>query len=424
MKFPDGAGALSVSRLVGLIKDVVEENFMQVLILGEIANFSAPASGHFYLSLKDDNAQLRAVMFRTQNRLLRFRPENGMQVLCAGRVSLYSQRGELQVVVDHMEPQGQGALQVAFEQLKARLAAEGLFDAARKRPLPTFPRTIGVVTSATGAAIHDILQVLRRRGAGVRVLLRPVRVQGDGAALEIAEAIADLNLHGQADVLIVGRGGGSTEDLWAFNEEPVARAVYASRIPVISAVGHEVDVSIGDLVADLRAPTPSAAAEMVAKGREELERHVDHLLLRLTGPMQSRLVVLRERLNGLRRRLRSPQERLRQGGRQLVDLQRRLQSAMAQRQRQAGNRLGLACGRLDALSPLATVQRGYAIVFDAQGQSVIRDAAQLTPGQQVRIRLPRGRFCSRVEAVQPLEDGPLDCPSPTAQVPGSAKSLD
>ncbi len=289
---------LSVSRLAALLKEVVEDNFVQVWVEGEISNFSAPASGHFYFTLKDAGAQLRAVMFRSQNRLLKFRPESGMQVVCSGRVSLYSQRGELQLVVDAIEPRGAGSLQVAFEQLKAKLEAEGLFAQARKRALPAFPKTIGVVTSATGAAIHDILQVLRRRSAGVRVQIYPVRVQGEEAAGEICQGIAVFNRQGEADVLIVGRGGGSLEDLWAFNEEPVARAIYDSRIPVISAVGHEVDFSIADFVADLRAPTPSAAAELVVKSRQELEGHLDQLTLRLAAQMRGRLELMRERVSG------------------------------------------------------------------------------------------------------------------------------
>jgi exodeoxyribonuclease VII large subunit len=301
---------LTVTRLAALLKEVVEENFAQVLVEGEISNFSVPASGHFYFSLKDESAQVRAVMFRSQARLLAFRPENGMQVILSGRVSLYPQRGEVQLVAERLEPLGIGSLQVAFEQLKTRLAGEGLFAEARKRPLPTFPRTVGVVTSATGAAIHDIVNVLRRRGAGLRLLLAPVRVQGDGAAAEIAAAIADHNRLGVADVLIVGRGGGSLEDLWAFNEEVVARAIHASAIPVISAVGHEVDFTIADFVADLRAPTPSAAAELVARSRLELEGHLDHLAQRLAGQMQGRLELLNERVTGLSRRLRSPRQQL------------------------------------------------------------------------------------------------------------------
>lgn len=383
-------GTVSVSRLVYLLKEVVEDNFVQVLVTGELANFSAPASGHYYFAIKDDQAQLRGVMFRSHNRLLKFTPENGMQVLCGGRVSLYPQRGELQLVIDRMEPLGVGSWQLAFEKLKTKLDAEGLFDVGRKRRLPSFPHTIGVVTSPTGAAIHDILNVLRRRGAGLNVLLSPVRVQGDGAADEIAQAITDFNRHGQADVLIVGRGGGSPEDLWAFNEEVVARAVFASQIPVISAVGHEIDVTISDLVADLRAPTPSAAAELVVQGRQELERHVDHLVMRLSGQMQGRLSLLKERLDGLRRRLRSPIDDLHRQRRDLEQLCKRLSSAMEKTIQRAANRFGLAGSRLHALSPLATLDRGYAIVFSKKTSRIIRDAHTLTPGDRVEIRFAKG----------------------------------
>jgi exodeoxyribonuclease VII large subunit len=394
-----GRETLSVSRLVYLLRDLVEENFVQVLVAGEVANFSTPSSGHSYFVLKDQTAQLRGVMFRSRNRLLRFCPENGMEVVCRGRISLYPQRGELQLIVDHMEPLGVGAWQMALEQLKNRLAAEGLFDEGRKRPLPDFPRTIGVVTSASGAAIHDILNVLRRRGAGLRVLLRSVRVQGEGAAAEIAAAIDDLNQHGEADVLIVGRGGGSVEDLWAFNEEPVARAVFCSAIPVISAVGHEVDVTLSDLVADLRAPTPSAAAEMVVKGREELERHVDHLVMRLSGQMKNRLTLLGERVTGLGRRLRSrsPLEVWRRHRLQLTDLQRRLSMALEDRLSSARNRLAGVAGKLHALSPLATLERGYAIVFRADRKTAVRDARQLKAGEHLEVRFARGRILARVE---------------------------
>ncbi|BCR05755.1 exodeoxyribonuclease 7 large subunit [Desulfuromonas versatilis] len=398
---PVSGSALSVSRLVALLKEVVEENFVQVLVEGEISNFATPASGHHYFTLKDQGAQLRAVMFRTQNRLLPYRPENGMQVVCSGRVSVYSQRGEIQLVVETMEPLGAGSLQVAFEQLKARLSAEGLFAAERKRPLPAFPRTIGVVTSATGAAIHDILNVLKRRAAGVRVLLFPVRVQGEGAAAEIAGAIAALNRQGQADVLIVGRGGGSLEDLWAFNEEPVARAIHASRIPVISAVGHEVDFTIADFVADLRAPTPSAAAELVVKSRLELEGHLDHLVMRLAGQMQGRLGLLRERVDGLARRLRSPRQELARMDQRWLELERRLRQAMAGGLRERGLRLGAAAARLDALSPLRTLNRGYAIVFDEKTGAAVRDSASLVPGGRLRIRLARGQLRARVEEIEP-----------------------
>lgn len=392
-------GSVSVSRLVYLLKELVEDNFVQVMVTGEIANFSAPSSGHYYFGLKDDQAQLRSVMFRSSNRILNFTPENGMQVVCTGHVSLYQQRGELQLVVDSMKPLGVGNWQLAFEKLKAKLDAEGLFNAAHKQALPSFPCTIGVVTSPTGAAIHDILNVLRRRGAGLRVLLCPVRVQGDGSAGEIAQAIADLNQNGQADVLIVGRGGGSPEDLWAFNEEVVARAVFASRIPVISAVGHEVDVTISDLVADLRAPTPSAAAEVVVQGRQELERHVDHLIMRLSGQMQGRMLLLKERLYGLQRRLRSPVDELQRKSNILEQTLKRLRLAMQKRLDVAANRLGLAARHLDALSPLATLDRGYAIAFNKQTQVAVRDAGTLHKGDRLSIRFATGSVTALVEHI-------------------------
>jgi exodeoxyribonuclease VII large subunit len=390
---------LTVSRLASLIKEVVEENFVQVLVEGELSNFAAPSSGHYYFSLKDEKAQIRAVMFRLQSRLLPFRPENGMRVICSGRVSLYSQRSEIQLVVETLEPRGVGSLQVAFEQLKSKLAAEGLFAEERKRSLPSFPGTVGVVTSASGAAIHDILHVLRRRHAGVRVLLRPVRVQGEGAAMEIAEAIADLNRFGEADVLIVGRGGGSLEDLWAFNEECVARAIHASAIPVIAAVGHEVDYSIADFVADLRAPTPSAAAEMVVKSRLELEGHLDHLILRLGGQMRGRLDLLGEKVEGLARRLQSPVQRISLCRQRLEDLERRLHQAMKNVLKEGDGRLATLAGRLDDLSPLRILARGYAIALDEKRGRAVRDARTLAPGDRLRIRFARGSARAAVEEV-------------------------
>ena len=395
----DPRQVLTVSRLASLIKEVVEENFVQVLVEGELSNFAAPSSGHYYFSLKDEKAQIRAVMFRPQNRLLPFRPENGLRVICSGRVSLYPQRSEIQLVVDTLEPLGVGSLQIAFDQLKNRLAAEGLFAEERKRPLPLYPGTIGVVTSASGAAIHDILHVLRRRHAGVRVLLRPVRVQGEGAAMEIAEAIDDLNRFGKPDVLIVGRGGGSLEDLWAFNEECVARAIHASAIPVISAVGHEVDYSIADFAADLRAPTPSAAAEMVVKSRLELEGHLDHLILRLAGQMRGRLDLLGEKIEGLARRLQSPVQRISLCRQRLEDLERRLHQAMKNVLREGDGRLATLAGRLDDLSPLRILARGYAIALDEKTGLVVRDARTLAPGDRLRIRFARGSARAAIEEV-------------------------
>ena len=394
------ASILTVSRLAALLKEVVEENFVQVWVEGEISNFALPASGHGYFSLKDDQAQLRAVIFRSQLRALSFRPENGMQVLCRGRVSIYSQRGEVQLVVESLEPRGLGALQLAFEQLKTRLAGEGLFAAERKRALPPYPRTIGVVTSATGAAIHDILQVLERRGSGLRVLLAAVRVQGAEAAGEIVAAIAAFNRQGEADVLIVGRGGGSLEDLWAFNEEAVARAIAASRIPVISAVGHEVDVTIADFVADVRAPTPSAAAELVVKSRLELENHLDQLRLRLAAQMRGRLALLKERTGGLQRRLRTPRQLLQHLRQRQSDYQRRLARAMNGRLQLARAALATGIGRLDALSPLQTLARGYAIVWRQGEEKPLRDLAGLRPGDDVKLRLACGSLRARVLEVE------------------------
>ncbi len=391
--------AIPVSRLVALLRDVVEENFLSVWVEGEISNFSIPASGHYYFTLKESDAQLRTVMFRAHNRLLRFIPGNGLKVVCHGRVSVYPQRGELQFIAEGMEPYGVGGLQLAFEQLKARLAAEGLFASEAKRLLPSHPETIGIVTSATGAALQDILQILRRRGAGVRIVLAPVRVQGEGAATEIAQAISDLNRHGQADVLIVGRGGGSLEDLWAFNEEIVARAIRASLIPVISAVGHETDTTIADFAADLRAPTPSAAAELVARGRLEREVHLDHLCTRLAARIDSRLRFAREIVEGLARRLRSPLVAVAQQRLLLEQLENRLDSGMVRRLQRQRDHLHGILGRLHLLSPFATVARGYAIVTKSDG-SVLRDAMTVQRGERIYLQLQQGKLTATIERIE------------------------
>ncbi len=390
---------LTVSRLVALFKDLLEENFVEVLVEGEISNFTRPASGHGYFSLKDERGQLRCVIFRSHARLLRFNPENGTQVICRGRASVYTQRGELQLIVEKIEPLGIGGLQLAFEQLKQKLAAEGLFAAERKQDLPEYPQTIGIVTSATGAAIHDILTVLRRRATGIKVLLRAVRVQGEGAAAEIAAAIADLNRDGSADVLIVGRGGGSLEDLWAFNEEIVARAIDASKLPVVAAVGHEVDFSIADLVADLRAPTPTSAAELVVRSREELERHCDQLLSRLGRVLHSRLELMQSRLTALQRRLVSPLETWRERRRQLLELQQRLQRAMIWCQQQRQNHLQQWAEQLDALSPLRVLGRGYALARLQPAGTPLRAVSQVKVGDQISLQLHQGRLDAQVSRI-------------------------
>jgi exodeoxyribonuclease VII large subunit len=312
----------TVSDLTTEIRTVLEDSFAGVWVEGELSNFRHHSSGHMYFTLKDQESQIRAVMFRQQNRQLKFRPQDGLAILMYGEISVYEPRGEYQIVGEYMEPRGIGALQLAFEQLKERLQAEGLFDDSRKRPIPMLPGRIGVITSPTGAAIRDILQVLRRRFAGVDVLIYPVTVQGDQAAPEIVEAIRELNRRGGLDVLIVARGGGSIEDLWAFNEEVVARAIAASKIPVISAVGHQVDYTIADFVADLRAPTPSAAAELVVSKTDELAQRLDDLQARMSGAVRSRLDALIVRVGGLERHLRllNPMERIRMRRRHLTAL--------------------------------------------------------------------------------------------------------
>src|SRR6185369_15770810 len=311
---------LTVPRLTALLRGVLEENFEQVWVEGEVSNLSQPTSGHIYFTLKDPGAQLRCVMFKSSARNLKFRLTNGMGLIARGRISVYDQRGEYQLMCEYLEPAGVGALQLAFMQLKERLAKEGLFDESHKRPLPAFPRRVGVITSSTGAAIHDILNVLKRRFASLEILLYPVRVQGEGAAVEIARVIDEMNRLGLADVLIVGRGGGSLEDLWAFNEEVVARAVHRSKLPVISAVGHETDWTICDFAADLRAPTPSAAAELVIASAEELRGKVEALSHRLRLLMEHRLAALEARLESMRRALHDPRTMLGHLAQRLDDL--------------------------------------------------------------------------------------------------------
>src|SRR5262245_51686346 len=293
---------LTVSEVSERIKSVLEDTFVDIWIEGELSNLRTPSSWHSYLTLKDEHSQIRAVLCKMQRRYLRFDPKDWMLVIARGRISLYEPRGEYQLVVDYLEPKGVGALQIAFEQLKVRLAQAGLFDPTRKRPLPTLPRSIGIVTSPTGAVIRDMLQILRRRFANLHVCVYPVRVQGNGAAEEITRGIETLNRYPGIDVIIVARGGGGLEDLWAFNEETVARAIYASKIPVISAVGHEIDYTIADFVADVRAPTPSAAAELVIRNKSELHTEIHAVAQRLQRAMRYRLETLRARLEACQQR--------------------------------------------------------------------------------------------------------------------------
>jgi exodeoxyribonuclease VII large subunit len=389
----------SVSELTAELKILLEDSFTGVWVEGEISNFKHHASGHMYFTLKDDRGQLRAVMFRGSNRGLQFRPEDGLAVVVFGNVTIYEPRGEYQIYVEHMDPKGLGALQLAFEQLKVRLEAEGLFDPGRKRPIPLLPKTIGLVTSPSGAAIRDILQIIRRRFANVRVVIFPVRVQGEGAAGEIVEGIEFLNKRGDLDVLIVARGGGSIEDLWAFNEEVVARAIFASQTPVISAVGHETDFTIADFVADVRAPTPSAAAELVISRKAELSQRVDDLFSRLVGQMRYRAERGGERLRSLERHLRllSPLERVKRQRERLREVVLALQSSMNHRLALWRGELRTAAARLDSLSPLAILARGYSVCRRLPDLSILTRAASVAEGGRVEVLLQQGGLICRVE---------------------------
>ena len=447
-----GRRVLTVSELTRAVKDTLESGFGGLWVEGEISNLRIHTSGHVYFTLKDEEAQVRAVLFRSRVRRLRFEPADGLHVLAFGRLDVYAVRGEYQLVCEVLEPKGLGALQLAFEQLKARLAAEGLFDAARKRPLPALPQRIGLVTSPTGAAVRDFLRVVTRRFAGLQVLVCPVRVQGDTAAAEVAEALETLNRVGGVDVIVVARGGGSLEDLWAFNEEAVARAIAASKIPVISAVGHETDVTIADFVADLRAPTPSAAAELVVREKADLVRQLGALRARLTQAIGRRTGRFADRLEDFRRRrvLTDPARPLRDWARRVDDLGVRLGRAMTRHDARARERLDRVAralrpallaapvrhqqrlagqlggrlervirgetarrrraveamaARLDGLSPLACLARGYAIVAGPSGEVVTR-AVDVRAGDRVTVRLHEGRLGCRVEDVRAPEPAP------------------
>jgi exodeoxyribonuclease VII large subunit len=435
----------SVSELTRTIRGLLEDHFPFIWIEGEISNFRVPASGHYYFVLKDEHSQVRAVMFRSQHRWLRFQPEDGLHVLCQARISVYEPRGEYQLLVDALEPRGIGALQLAYDQLRRRLEAEGLFAPEHKSTIPFLPQRLGVVTSATGAAIRDIIRVVRRRYSNLEIYLYPVRVQGEGAAEEIAAGIRAFNTEFPVDVLIVGRGGGSLEDLWAFNEETVVRAIFGSRIPVISAVGHEIDVTLADLAADVRAPTPSAAAEMVAQHKETLQRYVTDFQQRLHGRMRQMLNLARERMQGRAQRLRHPAvrlddlrlrldeyllrlessvRRLLSGERQvflrqrdhllhagpgprlararvLVDQQRRDLGIFTRQELHRKRRvLELNLAQLDGLSPLGILARGYSITTTWPEGRILRSADRVSREDMVRVRLHAGSLRCRVTKVE------------------------
>jgi exodeoxyribonuclease VII large subunit len=435
---------LSVSELTAGIRLLLEERFVELWVEGELSNCRVWNTGHMYFTLKDGGAQIKGVMFRSALRYLKFKPQDGLRVVARGRITVYDPKGEYQIVCEHLEPEGLGALQLAFDQLKQRLAKEGLFDARRKRPLPSLPRKIGVVTSLEGAAIRDIIKVLRRRHPNAHLVIRPARVQGEGSALDIARAVTAIGKVKDVDVVIVGRGGGSIEDLWAFNEEVVARAIAGCPVPTISAVGHETDVTIADFVADVRAPTPSAAAEIVVSRKDDFRAAIDRMSHRLSTAMNGRMqqvelqvralearpgfggfrgrLALRGRhagdltheMRGAARAALSRRERAYQMLRlkletfdlrrrfgavrtRLVSVDGRLAAAVTRRLHGSDGRLRANAGRLESLSPLGVLGRGYAVCWNADHTSIVRDASRVDAGDEVHVRLHRGELHCHVD---------------------------
>ena len=391
---------LSVSDLTAQIQGALEADFSEVWVSGEISGLRTPSSGHMYFTLKDDQSQLRSVMFRGSARLLRFQPEEGLEVIIRGRIGLYTPRGDMQLYASTMEPRGVGAQQLAFEQLKARLAAEGVFAPERKQPLPFFPRCVGVVTALNGAAIHDILTILYQRCPYTQVILRPTKVQGAGAGSEIAAGMYDLNEHGQAEVIIVGRGGGSREDLNAFNEEVVARAIAASGVPVVAAVGHEIDLSIADLVADRRAPTPTAAAEMVMPRWDDLHAQVEADYRALFMALQRQLEIRRHALVSLSKRIRDPQRDVIVQRDHVQAMTLRLRAAFQRRTELERSRFQELTTALNSLSPLAVLGRGYSLTRTIPEGKLVTDAQNLRPGNLLRLTFAQGETIVRVEDTQ------------------------
>lgn len=394
--------ALSVSELTDQIKKVLEGEFPRVWVVGELTDLARPKSGHIYLTLKDDGAQVRGVIWRNTVSRLGFQPEDGQQVVCGGDIDVYPPRGSYQLVIRQLQPLGEGAMQLALKRLQQRLTAEGLFDPAHKKVLPAVPERIAFVTSPTGAAIRDFLEVLRRRWPAVHVLLIPARVQGQGAAEEIVKGIELANrLRPLPEVLVVGRGGGSMEDLWCFNEEHLVRAIFDSQVPVVSAVGHEIDVTLADLVADRRALTPSEAGEIVVPSRQEMQSRLAILRRRLVMALQARLVSLQSRLNEIRSRriLRRPDEPLRLLARRVDELEFRVDRAVSQQLTRQRDQLAVLAGRLQSLSPLAVLGRGYSMTRRAVDQQVISRADQLQVGDRILTQLASGEVVSLVEKV-------------------------
>jgi exodeoxyribonuclease VII large subunit len=434
----------TVSTLSEKIKNLLEANFDFVWVEGEISNFRSPLSGHFYMVLKDEKAQIRAVMFRPQTRYLKFMPQDGMKVIVRGRVAIYEPRGEYQVILDYMEPLGVGALALAFEQLKQKLAAQGIFDQSVKKPLPFLPQRVAVITSPTGAAIRDFLKIIRRRFANLEIIIVPVKVQGEGAVAEMVEALALVNRELDVDVIVLTRGGGSLEDLWAFNQEELALAIRASPVPVVSAVGHEIDVTISDLAADLRAPTPSGAAELLVVEKETLKQQIMQLQARLQSGLKTELASLQENLRFLSRGLRDPRKRLADSWLRLDEMENRLCRMMSfmimdrKRSLSAGERvlilhspLKIIAGlkqkiefqnrsmemlvtrklrdcrtgmsmlqeKLKDMSPLSVLGRGYSITRTLPEKRVLRSSSQVNKGDRVNVKLAKGELECLVEKI-------------------------
>ena len=393
---------VSVTQLTGYIKLLLDrdEILSQTCVRGELSNYKIHSSGHHYFTLKDEGAVISCVLFRSDAMRLRFRPESGMKVILTGRVSLFPRSGQYQLYVSHMQPDGAGDLAVAFEQLKQRLQAQGVFDAAHKKPLPRYPERVALVTSPTGAAVRDMIRILGRRWPLTSVLVCPVRVQGEGAAEEIAAMLELVDAAGLADVIITGRGGGSLEDLWAFNEEIVARAIYRCKTPVISAVGHEPDVTIADFAADVRAATPSNGAELAVCDRTELRAFLEQQARRMEKAQERRLELLRQRLRRLSERpvLRSPEGSLQQKELLLELLRQRLERAAAAAVEKRQRQFAALSGRLDALSPLKVLARGYAVA--TRQEQVLHSVAQLSPGEEIRLRLVDGTALCAVERIE------------------------
>ncbi|MDO8525454.1 MAG: exodeoxyribonuclease VII large subunit [Candidatus Omnitrophota bacterium] len=392
----------TVAELTKYMRVILEDSFPSVWVEGEISNYILHSSGHIYFSLRDANAVLKCAMFKRANEKLKFRLKDGMKVICFGSVSVYEARGDYQLIVEDIEPKGVGALQLQFQELKERLKKEGLFDDAHKVPIPYLPTRIGIVTSPTGAAIRDILNIARRRFSNVEIIINPVKVQGAGAKDEIASAIRDFNRYKKIDVMIVTRGGGSLEDLWPFNEEVVARAIYGSAIPVISAVGHEIDYTVSDFVADFRAPTPSAAAELVIPRKEDLINSIETSVTRLKAALASKLGMLAEKLSTLKDSyiLRQPLNLITQYEQKIDDLTKDMSIRADHLVKMRNENFNLLIGKLEALSPLGILRRGYSITTKVPDGTIIKDAKSLKAGDRVETRLGSGKFKARVENIE------------------------